>query len=329
DVIGEGLHSLVAQAYPGTFKIIAVNDNSSDETAAAAKKVKGPITVLDAAPLAEGWAGKLAALHQGVALAEKKFPMAEYFWFTDADIVHASGVLRALAEAAMLGERRMISQMVRLHCHGTVGRLFIPAFIFFFAMLYPFPAVNDPAKRTAGAAGGSILIDRKTLAEIGGISALKRELIDDCALARRVKEAGHRIWLGLGHNSGSIRPYTFAELWSVVARSAFTQLRHSYALAAGAVLGLGIVFVAPPLLVLAGVWGANALALALGLLSWGAMVVLYAPTLAVYKLNPAYGLALPAVAAFYLAMTVDSALQHAKGRGGAWKGRIYDFSKKR
>lgn len=328
-VVGPALQSLAAQRYPGAFKIIVVNDNSADRTKAAAKAVTGPITVLDAKPLAEGWAGKLAALHQGVALAAKKHPKAEYLWFTDADIAHDPGVLRGLVEAAVLDRRQMVSQMVMLHCESFWERAFVPAFIFFFALLYPFPAVNDPRSARAGAAGGSILIAKEALQAIGGIPSLKGELIDDCALAKRVKGAEHRIWLGLGLESMSIRPYGFADFWATVSRSAFTQLRHSYILLAAAVFGLGLAFLLPPLLAAAGILDLDPWLLALGLASWAAMVVLYAPTLAVYGLNPLWGLALPAIAALYLAMTVDSGLRHALGRGGAWKGRSYDFSKKR
>lgn len=329
DFVGAALTSLAAQDYPGTFKIVVVDDNSTDGTTAVARGVSGPITVLAAKPLAEGWAGKLAALHQGVRLAAEKFPQAEYHWFTDADIVHKPGVLRALVTTAKLGDKAMVSHMVRLHCESALEKAFVPAFVFFFAMLYPFPAVNDPAARNAGAAGGSILISRAALDGIGGIPSLKGELIDDCALATRVKRAGNRIWLGLGQHSESIRAYAFADFWGMVARSAFTQLRHSYALLGAAVIGLALVFMLPPILVVVGISDVSALALALGLFSWGAMIVLYAPTLAFYGLNPAWGLGLPVFAAAYLAMTLDSGFRHAVGRGGAWKGRRYDFSKKR
>jgi hopene-associated glycosyltransferase HpnB len=328
DVIDLALASLARQDYPGSFKIIVVNDNSSDGTAGAAKAVRGPITVLDAKPLAEGWAGKLAALDQGAALARKKIPKAEYLWFTDADILHGPGVLRALVEAAVQDRRDLVSEMVRLHCESAIEKAFVPAFVFFFALLYPFPAVNNPSSRVAGAAGGSILISKKALDSIGGLSAIKGALIDDCALARRVKDESHRIWLGFGTESESLRPYAFADFWAMVSRSAFTQLRHSYALLMGAVLGLGIIFLAPPLLTLLGIVNIDAGLLTAGLFSWGAMVVLFSPTLALYGLSPIPALALPAVAALYLAMTVDSAFRHAFGRGGAWKGRAYDFSKK-
>ena len=327
--IAAALASLANQDYPGSFKIVAVNDNSSDRTAAAARGVKGPIAVLEAEPLGEGWAGKLAALHQGATYAAKKLPKAEYIWFTDADVVHGPKVLRALVEAAELDRRALVSQMVMLQCENFWERALVPAFVFFFAMLYPFRAVNDPRARCAAAAGGSILIVRAVLEEIGGIPSLKGELIDDCALAKRVKWSGHRTWLGLGPMSRSIRAYAFADFWAMVTRSAFTELRHSYALLAAAVFGLGLVFLAPPALAVIGVLDLDAALLAAGLFSWAAMVVLYAPTLAIYRLNPLWGLALPLISALYIAMTVDSGLKHALCRGAVWKGRAYDFTKKR
>lgn len=326
-VIGKALRSLADQHYLGSLAIIVVNDNSFDNTAAVARGVQGDITVHDATPLTKGWAGKLAALHQGVLLAERKFPDAHYFWFTDADIVHQPQALQNLMALTLSGNHQMVSQMVRLHCQSLVEKFFVPAFIFFFAMLYPFSAINNPKKHVAGAAGGSILIDRRALMAIGGLAALKGELIDDCALAKRVKSAGHSIWLELGHASKSIRPYTFKEFWNMVSRSAFVQLHHSYALLMVTFLGLGILFVAPAVLLIGSMYMSDKLMVALAFFPYLTMLALYRPILTVYGLHPLYGLALPAVSIAYLAMTLNSAFLHLRGKGAAWKGRTYTFLK--
>lgn len=327
DVIERALRSLVDQHYPGQFAIIVVNDNSSDNTADVACRVQGAITVHDAQPLTKGWAGKLAALQQGVLLADNKFPQADYFWFTDADIVHKPQVLHTLMALALSRNRQLVSQMVRLHCQTPVEKFFVPAFIFFFAMLYPFSAINDHKKSIAGAAGGSVLMDRRALKAIGGLTSLKGELIDDCALARRVKGAGYSIWLELGHDSESIRPYTFKEFWNMVSRSAFVQLHHSYALLTVTFLGLGILFVLPLVLFVTSIAMLDAPMAALAFFSFLTMMMLYRPILNIYGLHPLYGLALPAVSVAYLAMTLNSAFLHARGKGSQWKGRAYTFLK--
>ncbi len=323
-VLGRALRSLNEQEYPGFFDIIVVDDNSTDETAATARAVLG-VTVVDGRPLAPGWAGKLWAMYQGIGVAEKKFPAAEFYWFTDADICHGPGVLKGLVEAAALDRRDMISQMVSLHCKSFWEKAFIPAFIFFFEMLYPFGAINSNSSRVSGAAGGCILLKTKWLKRIGGIEAIKNALIDDCEMAKAVKGQGGQIWLGLGLESQSIRPYTFQDFWTTVARTAFTQLRNSTLLLFGALLAMALVFLAPPFLAAGGLlWGNNSLAGA-AIILWAVIALLYLPTQRLYGLNPVRGVFLPFVAALYMAMTVHSAIRHWLGRGGVWKDRSYDF----
>ncbi len=328
-VLGSSLQSVAGQAYPGTLNVILVNDQSSDDTAKVAAAIKGraPVYVLDAPKLEPGWAGKLWAINQGVELAAKKFKGADYFWFTDADITHDRDVLKGLAEAAVLDQRVMVSQMVRLHCKSFWEKALVPAFIYFFEMFYPFKAVNSDTSRRAGAAGGCILLKTDILTKIGGIAAIRTALIDDCAMARAVKDAGERIWLGFGLKSDSIRPHTFSDFWMTVTRTAFTQLRLSYFLLIGATLGLALLFLAPVYVFALGTASGNPAYLMLGGGAWLIMAVQMAPTLRLYRLSPVWGLFLPAIALLYMVMTLHSALRHALGRGGKWKERHYNFDR--
>lgn len=328
EVLGHALPSVAGQTYPGKFNIILVNDSSTDDTAEIARAIKG-VEVLNAKPLEPGWAGKLWAMNQGVGLALKKFPKTEFFWFTDADIVHGKGVLEGLVRAAVLDRRAMVSQMVFLHCRSYWEKAFVPAFIFFFAMLYPFPAINRTTSKTSGAAGGCILVAKSALLKIGGIERIKNALIDDCALAAAVKGEGEKIWLGLGIKSHSIRAYSFSDFWTTVARTAFTQLQNSSLLLAGTLLAMAVVFLVPPVFALGGlVMGDFELAKP-AIFIWGAMIVFYAPALMLYGLHPVRGYNLPFVALLYMAMTFHSAIRHWFGRGGQWKERSYDFGKRK
>lgn len=316
DVIAASLASLLAQDYPGPFRVILVDDNSTDATAAIARSLPGAdrLAVIAGRPRPAGWAGKLWAVHQGVAATTEPLVL-----LTDADIAHDPAHLATLVAQSEATGCDMVSEMVRLNTTSLAERALIPAFVYFFQLLYPFARVNDPLSATAAAAGGTVLIRRDALARIGGIASIADRLIDDCALAARVKRGG-RIWLGHSNLARSIRPYPgLASIWAMVARSAYVQLRHSPLLLLGTVLGLGLVFLAPPGFALFGE-GATRTA---GLLAWAAMAASFLPTLRRYGSSRAWAPLLPLIAAFYLAATIAAAASHHFGRGVAWKGRAY------
>ena len=352
-VIGRAVASLAAQDYPGDFTVIVIDDGSSDGTAAEARaawlplppaggtrdgeagpgvgieqqasvadgfpspdpsrKREGRLTVLTAAPLAPGWTGKLAAVAQGIAAAGDA---PRFLWLTDADIAHVPDTLRRLVARAMADDRVLVSHMAKLRTDSLAERAMVPAFVWFFAMLFPFAAVNRPGP-AAAAAGGVMLVDRATLAKAGGIAAIRGELIDDCALARLMKAQG-RIALLLTRRSVSLRPYPrVADIGAMIARSAYAQLGYSPLLLAGTVIGLALTFVAPPLLAaFAPSWPRIA-----GIAAWAMMSAAFQPMLRFYRRSPAWGAAVPAVAAVYGWYTLMSAVQHWRGRGGQWKGR--------
>jgi len=322
DVIARSLGSLAAQDYPGQFRVILVNDNSSDGTARIARSVHlDRIAVVDGAPLAAGWTGKLWALHQGIAEAGAP----EYLWLTDADIEHAPDTLRRLVAIARGGandgtRRKLVSFMALLHCATPAERPLVPAFIYFFMMLYPFNWINRRgpiSRRFSGAAGGCVLVDRATLAQAGGIAAMRGALIDDCTLGSLIKRHGP-IWLGLSKRSRSIRPYaSVGEVAAMISRSAFAQLRYNPLLLAGTVLGLALVFGAAPALALF----AHGPARWLGLAAWAMMALSWQPVLRWYGRSPLWGAALPLVAGFYGWCTLASGWAYHNGRGGMWKGR--------
>ena len=301
EVIARSLQSLSKQQYPGPFRIVVVDDHSDDGTAAIAAPFA---EVIRAKPLPLGWTGKLWAVSQGVTQAGEP----EYLLLTDADIVHAPANLASLVARARAGNYDLVSYMAKLRCESFAERALIPAFVFFFFMLYP------PAWAT-GAAGGCMLIRREALERIGGIAAIRGELIDDCALAKAVKQSGGRVWLGLNHSVESIRVYgSVAEIAHMISRTAFTQLNYSATLLAATLAGLALVYLAPPALTLAGnPWGAPA---------WLMMSIAYLPALRYYRRSPLWAPLLPLIAAFYMGCTLASALQHWRGAGGAWKGRV-------
>jgi len=317
-VVGRAIASLLAQDYAGDFRIVLVDDHSSDGTADAARMAAGAqsdrIAIVAARPLPAGWTGKLWALSEGVR--QIAVPPALYL-FTDADIAHHPSNLSELV-AWLEGERRdLVSLMVKLRCESLAERFLIPPFVFFFAMLYPFAWSNDSRRATAAAAGGCILLRRSAYERIGGWESLKGELIDDCALARKVKRGG-AIWLGLTQRTISLRAYPrIADIWNMVARTAYTQLGYSPLLLGGTVLGMTATYFLPLVLLLSG--GGAAV---IGALSWAAMVVAYAPMLRFYGLSLAWAPLLPAAASVYLAAAVASAWRHWRGRGGEWKGRV-------
>jgi len=218
----------------------------------------------------------------------------------------------------------MASLMVRLDCAGTWEKLLVPAFVFFFRKLYPFAWSNDARRKTAAAAGGCILIENAALERAGGLAAISDRIIDDCALAAAVKRSGGRLWLGLSDRSYSVRPYaSLGELWRMVKRSAFVQLNRSYPLLAGTVLGMLFLYALPPVAAVAGFIVHDPLAGCAGVAAWLVMSALYVPTLRAYRRSPLEAPALPLAALIYTAMTADSALAHARRRGGGWKGRTY------
>jgi len=310
-ILPRTLPTLLAQDYPGPFRVIVVDDASSDGTGDLARAAGAE--VVDAGERPPGWTGKLWALHRGVAEAGE----VEFLLFTDADIAHDPASLTALVSAA--ADLDLVSQMARLRVSTGWERLIVPAFVYFFAMLYPFRWVNRPGSRTAAAAGGCSLLRRAALERAGGLDAVRGAVIDDVAIARIVKRSGGRIWLGLADHVESVRPYPrLADLWQMVARSAFSQLHYSAGLLAGTVLGLGVVFVVP-IAALAG----GAVAAALGGAAWLVMAATFGPMLRYYRQPVLLAFTLPFTAVLYLAMTIDSARRHWLGRGAVWKGRTY------
>ncbi|MGH6980952.1 MAG: glycosyltransferase, partial [Stellaceae bacterium] len=315
-VIGRSIGSLLAQDYPGVFSVVLVDDHSADGTAEIACRQGGPerLKIVAAPPLPHGWTGKLSAMNRGVEDAGT----AELILFTDADIAHHATNLRELVSRLEYERRDLVSLMVRLHCDSIAERLLIPAFVFFFAMLYPFAWVNNLSRRTAAAAGGCMLIRRAALDRVGGVAAIKGELIDDCALARALKGGGGAIRLDLTRDTASIRPNPdIADIWNMIARSAYTQLRYSPALLGGTVVFMAVTYIAPPLLIFAG--GAAAW---LGAATWLAMSIAYLPMILFYRLSPLWAVFLPLTALIYLGATLASAWRHFRGRGGSWKGRV-------
>ena len=317
DVIARSVGSLAAQAYDGEFRIILVDDNSEDGTAEAAPRDGGRVEVLAGAPLAPGWTGKLWAMKQGADHAAALPAPPDYLLFTDADIAHAPDNLAALVARAEARGLVLTSLMAKLTVETWAERLLIPAFVFFFDMLYPFAWANDPAKTTAAAAGGCMLVRREALEQAGGVAAIRAEIIDDCALARLMKRQGP-IWLGLTRRAHSLRPYEGLDaIGRMVSRSAYAQLGFSPLALAGALAGMVLVYLAPPLLTIFGRGPAQDL----GLFAWLAMAVAYGPMLRFYGRSSLWGLALPAIGALYCLFTLQSALDVWRGRGGMWKGR--------
>ena len=314
DVIATSISSLLHQDYPGPLRVILVDDQSDDGTSAAACVVGDQrLEVVAGAVHPFGWTGKLFAVSQGVARAGKS---PDYLLLTDADIAHTPDCLRSLVARAESGRYVLTSLMARLHCESFAERFLIPAFVFFFDMLYPFAWVNDPNKRVAAAAGGCMLVRREALERAGGIESIRSEIIDDCALGRLMKAEGP-IWLGLTDRAVSLRPYPrIGDIRGMVARSAYAQLGYSPVILLGTMLGMGLLYIVP----LAGV-ALGGVSGILGVLAWAAMTVAFQPILHFYHRSPFWGLALPVIGLFYAAFTIDSAVQHWRGRGGMWKGR--------
>ena len=325
-VIATSLSSLLAQDYPGELKIILVDDNSCDRTteiaqATARKFERSQLTVIAGKPLAAGWKGKLWAMHQGLEQAQFN---ADYLLFTDADIMHAADNVSQLVAKAETEQRDLVSLMVLLRCQSGWEKLLIPAFVFFFEKLYPFPWVNNPRKSIAAAAGGCILISTQALQEIGGIASIKDALIDDCSLAKAVKSQGKNIWLGLSETTVSLRAYdNLKVIWDTIARTAFDQLGYSFWLLVGTVIGMSIIYLSAPIALIIGLINANWQILAVASTTLLLMATAYLPTLRLYKRSPFWVFGLSAIAFLYTLMTIDSAIKYYQGKGGAWKGRTY------
>lgn len=316
EVIADALRSLLRQDYAGPFRVILVDDGSTDGTGAIARGLgDARLTVLTGAPRPAGWSGKLWAVQQGLAAAGD----AELVLLTDADILHDPRHLSALVAKAETDGLDMASEMVELACESMAERALVPAFVFFFQLLYPFAWVNDSRRATAAAAGGTILIRRRALQRTGGVEVVRGALIDDVALATAVK-AGGPIWLGHSALARSVRPYPgFADIWRMVARTAYVQLRFSPLLLVGTTLGMALTWLLPPALALFG----TGLAQQMGIATWVLMTASYLPTLRRFRRSPLWALGLPLIAAFYMAATIGSAVNHHTGRGVAWKGRAY------
>jgi hopene-associated glycosyltransferase HpnB len=314
--IGACLTSLLQQNYAGRFRVILVDDGSTDGTGSIARGLTDSrLKVLDGEPRPAGWSGKLWAIRQGIAATDA----SEFVLLSDADIIHDPIHLATLVAQAERMNADLVSEMVELACVSWAERALVPAFVFFFQLLYPFARVNDPQSAVAAAAGGTVLIRRRALDRIGGIEAVRGALIDDVALAKAVKKGG-RIWLGHSALARSIRPYpSAADVWRMIARTAYVQLRFSPALLVATTLGMALVWLVPPGLALFG----DGPARLIGLLTWMAAMASYLPTLGRFRQSLLWALALPAVACFYMAATIGSAVDHHLGRGVVWKRRAY------
>ncbi|MBV1829453.1 glycosyltransferase [Komagataeibacter sp. AV436] len=316
--------SLLAQDYPGALRVVLVDDNSTDGTGRLARAVPDPhrrLSVVTGKARPAGWSGKLWAVAQGVARARELAPDSSGFvLLTDADITHDPRHVSTLVAKAQAGGLDQVSEMVELNCASPAERMLVPAFVFFFALLYPFASVNNPRSRVAGAAGGTVLVRWSALARIGGIESLRGALIDDCTLAAHVKHSGGRIYLGHSCLARSIRPYPHpSDIWRMVARTAYVQLGYSPLLLAGTVLGMVLVWMLPMQLALL----AHGLPCLLGAGAWVLSMASYTPTLRRFGQSPAWALLLPAIAGFYTLATIGSALDHHRGRGVVWKSRAY------
>ncbi|MFD9334008.1 glycosyltransferase [Streptomyces sp. NPDC060028] len=330
EVLPRSLPSLIAQDYPGEAEVILVDDGSTDGTADLARRLSRehpglPLTVVSPGDPDPGWTGKLWALRRGIALARTAHAdEPDYLLLTDADIAHEPDSLRELVAAATAADLDLVSQMARLRVVSPWERLVVPAFVYFFAQLYPFRWINRPTARTAAAAGGCVLLRTEAAVRAGVPDSIRQAVIDDVSLARAVQGSGGRIWLGLAERVDSVRPYpALGDLWRMVSRSAYAQLRHQPPVLAGAVAALVLVYLVPPAALLAGLAAGRPATAWAGALAWLLMTGTYLPMQRYHRQPAALAPLLPFTALLYLLMTVDSAVQHYRGQGAAWKGRTY------
>jgi hopene-associated glycosyltransferase HpnB len=329
-VLPRTLRRLLDQDYRGRTEVILVDDGSTDGTAEVAERTTVAGTRLDlrvitGTPHPPGWVGKTWAMQQGATAATAGSMDPEFVLFTDADIDHPPDSLSRLVAYALSTDRDLVSLMARLRVVTRWEKLIVPAFVYFFAQLYPFRLVASRRSRLAAAAGGCVLLRIQALARAGGLDAIAGAVIDDVALGRAVKRSGGSIWLGFTEEVKSVRPYNrLADLWQMVTRSAYTQLRCSLAALAGAVAGLAVVYLGPFVVLIAGAASGQSAAVLAGLVAWALMTVSYLPLVRFYQLSPAWALTLPLAAGTYMIMTIDSARQHRRGRGATWKGRTYE-----
>jgi hopene-associated glycosyltransferase HpnB len=322
EFIARTVESLVKQDYPGELRVVVVDDHSEDGTgelareAAARAGASERVLVRRGATLQSGWTGKLLAMQQGVESAGLQEP--EYFWFTDADIEHAPDTLRRVVQRAEREKLDLVSLMALSQVNSLSEHLLIPPFLYFFLKLYPPSWIASAKGKTAGAAGGCVLLKREALDRMGGLAAIRGEVIDDCTMALAVKRTGGGLWMGLTRKSVSLRTYaTFTEIKDLIARTAFTQLGYSTLLLAGTLLGMFVTYLLPVILT----FSAQPVVWRLGLAAWALMAITYLPTVRFYKLSPLWAAALPLAAAFYTYATWISAVRYWMGRGGQWKGR--------
>ena len=323
ELIGPVVTSLLNQC--AAMPVLLVDDASSDGTADVARRAAekagktDALMVIQSKPLPAGWTGKLWSMHQGIERARALNPA--WLLLADADVVQGAETVANLGLIASEGHYDLVSFMVKLHCESLPEKLLIPAFVYFFFMLYPPAWIRDTRRSTAGAAGGCMLVRADTLERAGGLEAIRGALIDDCSLARLLKQHGGRLWIGLADQSQSLRQYeTFSDLEHMISRTAFNQLKHSSLLLLGTIAGMVITYLAPPLLLLT----RSRLAIFMGAAAWAAMTMTYSTMVRYYRLNPAWALTLPLAALFYLGATMHSALKYWNRSGGNWKGRVQD-----
>ena len=325
EFIAKSVTSLLRQSCAGSIRIFLGDDNSTDGTAATAREASASnacadaLTVINGRPLPPGWSGKLWAIQQGIEQALLLHP--RFLLLTDADIHHSPQNVATLVAVAERGGYDLASVMVKLYCRSFAEKLLIPAFVFFFFMLYPPEWIPNPRRKAAGAAGGCILIRPEALVRAGGIAAIRNEIIDDCALAAAVKHSGGKVWLGMTSETSSLRPYgSFVEIERMIARNAFNQLRHSSWLLIGVLAGLAVTYLLPLVLLFGRCW----MLVTLGAAAYLLMFVAYLPMVRFYGLSVLWALTLPVSAVFYMWATLHSALKYWSGRGGEWKGRAQD-----
>jgi hopene-associated glycosyltransferase HpnB len=327
ELIGPVITSLLNQSV--AMPVILVDDESTDGTADVARRAAeeagkaDALIVIRSKPLPAGWTGKLWSMHQGIEYARTRARALNPAWLmlADADVLHGAETVVNLSLIASQGDYDLISFMVKLHCESLPEKLLIPPFVYFFFMLYPPAWIRDSRRSTAGAAGGCMLVRAETLERAGGLEAIRGAVIDDCSLARLLKQQGGRLWIGLTDQSQSLRRYkTFSDIEHMVSRTAFNQLNHSSLLLLGTIAGMVITYLAPPLLLLTG----NRPAIFMGAAAWAAMTITYSAMVRYYRRNPAWALTLPLAALFYLGATIHSAIKYWNGSGGEWKGRVQD-----